>query len=731
MAEGDLPDFHEASIEFPPTFKYDVASSYSRQSDASAHERPGLGKRRRTLQRAMRKLKREKEAVMQDLANWRNIGRSTEALCEDGVVFHCEETADNCSIASSASGTPALESAASGQSCTEAEDESSLSSDDDDENNEAHHDSSVARMNALRNARSPLTTTQGQIDQHLDNIGTVVSEAITIVAELPATKKAKLTLRSFLEAARRGVLVPRSSASNVSSRRKHSSMPLPSETRPANGSADPQVFTPSPHNLAESSSPDLQPVQVLPSIAINTPTDGTPVMSNTNLPLGVGDGEVSASSPPTPQQSLVAGPPMRRRPSASGSSAPQHTVSEDPTAGTFLHTSPNSHSSRSSGRDRKGRRKHEKSTAGSAHLADIDGEFEEPVSRPGVYDSSSKQRVPSWSVKQDPITSIQILIKLMASAQTRRCDRILYKSTVVPPEEDEPEYGSPDQQASGSRPRVGVGQLLNHWFYRHRLNSIDTVSTTTAGSKTSRPPRQTSNENGLLFPRTLSLSTDIESPEKEASYPYQPQRRPRFGMLMTRGSTMMEEGTSSAPTSSTRRGPSRSFSLPPKDRLIGWPPASSESPSPADVAEAADPVSLRMRSSSTSSMVTGPSSMPNCPLSHPPVPSPSSSPSNEAPAMDAAPSSPLSATTARVTPSKRWFAIALSLPTARYPSSPPPTSLDAAQSSDQKATPKQRRRPKGDVQCLSYRTLDDESMAKLRGKSDHRPIIGVYSICVA
>lgn len=37
---------------------------------------------------------------------------------------------------------------------------------------------------------------------------------------------------------------------------------------------------------------------------------------------------------------------------------------------------------------------------------------------------------------------------------------------------------------------------------------------------------------------------------------------------------------------------------------------------------------------------------------------------------------------------------------------------------------------KGDIVCLSYRTLDDRGMRQLEGRSDHRPVIGVYAIYV-
>lgn len=45
-------------------------------------------------------------------------------------------------------------------------------------------------------------------------------------------------------------------------------------------------------------------------------------------------------------------------------------------------------------------------------------------------------------------------------------------------------------------------------------------------------------------------------------------------------------------------------------------------------------------------------------------------------------------------------------------------------------TPPKKRRKKGDVDCLFYGTLDDQAMARLRGKSDHRPVIGVYSVAI-
>ena len=37
---------------------------------------------------------------------------------------------------------------------------------------------------------------------------------------------------------------------------------------------------------------------------------------------------------------------------------------------------------------------------------------------------------------------------------------------------------------------------------------------------------------------------------------------------------------------------------------------------------------------------------------------------------------------------------------------------------------------KGDVVCLSYRTLDNRGMRQLEERSNHRPVMGVYAIYV-
>jgi hypothetical protein len=61
----------------------------------------------------------------------------------------------------------------------------------------------------------------------------------------------------------------------------------------------------------------------------------------------------------------------------------------------------------------------------------------------------------------------------------------------------------------------------------------------------------------------------------------------------------------------------------------------------------------------------------------------------------------------------------------------PPSSLPGGGEPDGASAAAESPRPrKGDIVCLSYRTLGDRGMRRLEGRSDHRPVIGVYAIYV-
>jgi hypothetical protein len=113
---------------------------------------------------------------------------------------------------------------------------------------------------------------------------------------------------------------------------------------------------------------------------------------------------------------------------------------------------------------------------------------------------------------------------------------------------------------------------------------------------------------------------------------------------------------------------------------------------------------------------------------HPEASTPLSGTHNFASSIPSRPSTSPVVVTSPVAPShrppasRRWFPFPSSL-----------LSSSGGASSSNPVTPHippKKKRKKGDVDCLLYGTLDDQAMARLKGRSDHRPVIGVYSIAI-
>lgn len=311
-----------------------------------------------------------------------------------------------------------------------------------------------------------------------------------------------------------------------------------------------------------------------------------------------------------------------------------------------------------------------------------------------------------------------------------RCDRILYKSTVTEPEDDDSD-NAPDQHR-GSR-GYRVGQFLSHAFF---------------------PRSQRSRQESL---RSTASSADND-PSAAKKPTFLPRRRPSIPILSSTnghngrweasdggdnlGGTLSHQDQGHASTSRVASLPAsvsfaRTFSLNSLRSSENSPSSPEAKMNPFD--------RLRKRSFSASALPsTNFASQTNQPItrptiaaspSFPPASLPSRPQNNDLTPVAAilTPSSTEQVTLPpvnRSTPARRWF---LQLPNALFPSNTPFPQVPDDPSTDPSSSGAMipvRRRRKGEMTCISYSTLDDRAMARLKGKSDHRPIIGVYSVCV-
>ncbi|KAH9018468.1 hypothetical protein EDB85DRAFT_2294492 [Lactarius pseudohatsudake] len=286
-----------------------------------------------------------------------------------------------------------------------------------------------------------------------------------------------------------------------------------------------------------------------------------------------------------------------------------------------------------------------------------DGTVRDDDDDKGVYDSSSKQRVPSW------------------------CDRILFKSTVQPEPEDEDD--------APAAPRTAVSMLAQAWRSFRRTSSASLRSTSTAMATASTTASATSSAIvSLADSEPDTPATARPSQSQMQPPPYVPRRR------RPRPRSIDAAAMQQAPLASSRPGTS--------------PPNGARSAPPITPARA--------------------QTAPTAPLTDGPEPHPAGSSSTDG-GGDAGGS-------AGGGVHQRWRLLSFlsrdGEATRDVDDAAAPTSSSASSSGhDAVMNAVEAPRPrKGDVLCLNYRTLDDRGMRRLEGRSDHRPVIGVYAIYV-
>ena len=265
-----------------------------------------------------------------------------------------------------------------------------------------------------------------------------------------------------------------------------------------------------------------------------------------------------------------------------------------------------------------------------------------------------------------------------------RCDRILYKSTVIPPPDPEPEPANPTtpmQESPSGLVRGGqrVGQFFANAFKtRNRRESISSgpataindPNTSPNGSSVLNLERRGSGPRGrekLMPAIPVPMTMSLDSAGATLSVPSHPVHNNRVDCHSRRRSTDPVHGT--LPVDA------------PSDLL---PRRSASGPLPATA-----------KASSS-----GPPALPMPELDPQPV---------------------LAAAGPR-----RWFSLQFLSAIHNLHAGPSPTRTSQAMP----PVPPPPRHRKGDMVCISYETLSDKEMRRLEGRSDHRPVIGHYAVFV-
>ncbi|KAG8697159.1 hypothetical protein FRC08_006700 [Ceratobasidium sp. 394] len=605
--------FEEPVIDFPPTFKYDVPKSrHSSRKEKDGKEKDrGMRASLRAARRSTRRKEKDKDKVPKSPNGGLKALRPLAEQCESGASSSDLEQEDP-------------------------EHDPEEDSDADSFTSSHPHSQSQPNLNFSRKPRPPSTRSQPTLpgssvdgESGSDENESFVQQNTHANAQAPAG-----LARMLSKGAKKGwrVLVVKTSADKE--KRRSDLGGGGGVERKRGVSSGPEVVltgTGSGLNLPVG---NVEKAKSQPNLVIDTTIDSSPNERTSAegglLSPGAGGGGVLS---PTPLSGGLLSPSTPALPS-SGGLAPPPMIRAN-------------------------------SSGGSSLAVESVGDLEEGSVK-GVYDTSSKQRVPSW------------------------CDRIVYKSTVLPPQPPPslplPHFPPPltDEDSRFGR----VGNILTGM---RRKGS--------RGRKDSFPiPRV--RESGTAKTREALLAETRASP-----FLKQPGGKGDDAVPGRSSAGSTRPGVAPRPGSSGSTG-KRGSGL--AGATGGEQPASMQWPRTNPFARLLHPHLHGQGQTQGPGLVHA--------VSMEPEPQPTAN-SNPTPRPRSASTSDGADETPAPPPKDepRWWFFRQRQVTRESVAPPEP---------EPEPEPVIEKRKRGDIVCISYGTLDDKAMQKLGGRSDHRPVLG-------